>query len=186
MCRPGAGLLAPAVHPILSALHPFRGARLPARGGALHGGRLPGLHHRQHLRAARRRRGGRRRHRTGGPAQADDLGWHRTAASRVDLLSAGRYFAERLLRRGKRCGCVGSSVARRGPRRDRGMVFNAVGPPQDDGTVSSAHADRLPLWPTRWCWKSTLPGRWSTRWRQSPRVRPSLPWPEVSPIAGNP
>ena len=34
-----------------------------------------------------------------GPAQADDSGWHKTVASRVDLLSTGRYFAERLLRR---------------------------------------------------------------------------------------
>ena len=63
--RPGAGLLAPAVHPILSAVHPLRGQGVPARGGSLHGGRLPGLHHRQHQRPARRRRRCRRRHRTG-------------------------------------------------------------------------------------------------------------------------
>ena len=41
-----AGLLAPAVHPVLPAVHPLRGQGVPARGGALHGGRLPGLHHR--------------------------------------------------------------------------------------------------------------------------------------------
>ena len=30
----------------LPAVHPLRGQGVPARGGALHGGRLPGLHHR--------------------------------------------------------------------------------------------------------------------------------------------
>ena len=37
MCRAGAGLLAPAVHPVLPALHPLRGQGVPARGGSFHG-----------------------------------------------------------------------------------------------------------------------------------------------------
>ena len=41
----------------------FEAKALPARGGSLHGGRLPGLHHRQHQRHARRRRRRRCRHR---------------------------------------------------------------------------------------------------------------------------
>jgi transposase len=35
VCRPDAGLLAPIVHPVLSALHPLRSEAVPARGGAL-------------------------------------------------------------------------------------------------------------------------------------------------------
>ena len=65
MRRPGAGLLAPAVHPVLPAVHPLRGQGVPARGRALHGRCLSGLHHRQHQRAARRRCRRRGRHRPG-------------------------------------------------------------------------------------------------------------------------